>query len=192
MTDRPTSVVISGVGGQGVILAARVLAAAANHSGLEVKASEVHGMAQRGGSVVAQVRFGSRVYSPLIPSQGADYLLALEEMEAFRYLGLLKKKGWVLIYPHRVFPSSVISGQTIYPDHVEDELVREGFRVVNAGRFTELLDCSLRQANIALLGILSRKLVFKMSVWRKAIADSVPSASLKGNWDLFSAFRSKS
>ncbi len=188
-TSRPVSVVISGVGGQGVVLAARVLSAAALASGLEVKASEVHGMAQRGGSVLAQVRFGRKVFSPLIPFGGADYLLALEEMEALRYLDLVGKKGLVLLYPHRVVPSSVTLGQAVYPGGVEEELAAAGRRVISAARLGSSALANPRRANVVLLGLLSRELDFKPAVWKKALAVSVPPGSFGENWKLFSSAR---
>ncbi|MCR4400282.1 MAG: indolepyruvate oxidoreductase subunit beta, partial [Syntrophomonadaceae bacterium] len=114
--ERVTSILIAGVGGQGTLLTSRVLAHVAEQEGLDVKVSEVHGMAQRGGSVVSQVRFGPRVYSPLIPMGDADVLLAFEKLEAARWLPFLKEGGLLIINDERVDPAPVMSGDMAYPD----------------------------------------------------------------------------
>ena len=186
MEKKVTSVILAGVGGQGVLLAARVLSEVAFRSGFDVKSSEVHGMAQRGGSVLSQVRFGRRVYSPLTPRSGADYLLALEELKALRYRFLVRKKGLIIFNRHRIFPASVSAGRAIYPASIESTLQKEGYSIlpVDSGEITARLN-NPRSANVFCLGILSRWLPFKPERWKKAICDSVRPAFRKQNWEAF-------
>ena len=190
--DGVTSVVFAGVGGQGVLLVARVLSEAALRSGLDVKSSEVHGMAQRGGSVLAQVRFGGKVYSPLTPEGQGDYLLAFEELEALRYRHRLKKGARVILQLCRIFPAPVASGGVSYPENAAGTLHQEGFRLSTASH--EEIDAatgSIRFANIYLLGMLSGDLGFKFPVWEEALAVSVPERFREVNWKAFVRGREK-
>lgn len=115
-----TNVLIVGVGGQGTILASRVLAGVLQRAGLDVKVSEIHGMAQRGGSVVTQVRFGEKVASPIIPQSEADIILAFEKLEALRWLNYLKKDGYILVNNQQIDPMPVVTGVAKYPGNVLD------------------------------------------------------------------------
>lgn len=119
MTDI-TNILIVGVGGQGTILASRVLAGAVQMTGQDVKVSEIHGMAQRGGSVVTQVRYGKEVASPIIPEGEADIILAFEKLEALRWLPYLKKDGSILINDQRIDPMPVVVGTAQYPSDILD------------------------------------------------------------------------
>ncbi len=113
------NILICGVGGQGVLLAGDIIAEAAIAGGFDAKKSEVHGMAQRGGSVVSHVRFGSKVNSPLIREGEADAILSFEEMETARYLHFLKKDGWLIVNRQQVIPMSVATGAVEYPSDIE-------------------------------------------------------------------------
>ena len=119
-----TSIVLVGVGGQGILLAAQIIARAALISGSDVKTNEVHGMAQRGGSVVAQVRYGQHVYSPLVPEGTAQVLASLERIEALRFAGYLAPGGGGLavVSSQAIIPVTVSSGQAEYPEDAEDQL----------------------------------------------------------------------
>lgn len=114
-----TNVLIVGVGGQGIVLAGDIIGLAAQLAGMEAKASEVHGMSQRGGSVVSEVRFGAQVHSPLIPPPGADFLLAFEMLEAVRSVGRLRPGGTAIVNTQRIMPASVTYGAAEYPEDAE-------------------------------------------------------------------------
>jgi indolepyruvate ferredoxin oxidoreductase, beta subunit len=189
MNDKIISVILSGVGGQGVLLAARVLSEAALRSGLDVKSSEVHGMSQRGGSVLAQVRFGPRVYSSLTPAGTGDFLVALEELEALRYRGLIREKGRIIVLKHRISPSTVTSGNATYPEDTLSILKDEEF-AVSAVEVDEIIKLgNIRFSNIFLLGVLAARLEIRNDIWRDVITDSVPERFRDKNWRAFEAGR---
>lgn len=169
----PINVLICGVGGQGIILASDVLCQAAVNEGLDVKKSEVHGMAQRGGSVITHVRFGERVYSPLIEEGRADFILAFEKLEALRYAYYLKKQGRIVVDRRVIPPMSVLTGQEEYPPDIDERLRRAGnVLAVDAGSVARELG-NLRVVNIILLGVLSNLLGLKEGSWPKAIRSKV-------------------
>lgn len=169
----PINVLICGVGGQGIILASDVLCQAAVNEGLDVKKSEVHGMAQRGGSVITHVRFGERVYSPLIEEGRADFILAFEKLEALRYAYYLKKQGRIVVDRRVIPPMSVLTGQEEYPPDIDERLGRAGNVLsVDAGSVARELG-NLRVVNIILLGVLSNLLGLKEGSWSKAIRSTV-------------------
>ncbi len=174
MNQQTTSIIIAGVGGQGVLLAAGLLSEAALAAGFDVKSSEVHGMAQRGGSVLSQVRFGKKVYSPLTPAGTGDYLIALEELEALRYRKMLKRRAWIFLQGKRILPAPVLAGSAVYPEGVEDTLVGEGYRVaaVPASEVVSRFGNG-RPANVCLLGMLSARLPFPAGLWRKVLDRSI-------------------
>ncbi len=170
MREKTTSVIIAGVGGQGVLLAAGLLSEAALKAGYDVKSSEVHGMAQRGGSVLSQVRFGRRVHSPLTPAGTGDYLIALEELEALRYRRLLKKGAAIFLQEKRILPSPVLAGAAVYPAGARETLAGEGFRLeaVAAAEIVSRFG-SGKPANVCLLGMLSAHLDFPAAVWSRVL-----------------------
>lgn len=168
-----TNVVICGVGGQGIILASDVLCHAAFLEGLDVKKSEVHGMAQRGGSVITHVRFGKKVYSPLIEEGTSDFMLAFEKLEALRYVHYLKKAGQIIVDNREIPPMSVLIGQAQYPRDIDRKLGGYGgLRFVNAADIALELG-NMRVVNIILLGVLSILLDFEKQSWIKAISGKV-------------------
>jgi len=183
-----TSVLIAGVGGQGILLASSVLALAAQHTGVDVKMSEVHGMAQRGGSVTCQVRFGEKIFSPLIPRSGADFLMAFEPLEAVRYLDFLKPGGTLMLNKQAIVPVTMLLKQRQYPP----DIVR---RLENMHQIKDLLIIDAvglasntgypRTANVVMLGALARLLWFETSVWSKAMADRIPGKYLRVNEKAF-------
>ena len=167
------NIVICGVGGQGIILASDVLCHAAFLEGFDVKKSEVHGMAQRGGSVITHVRFGKKVYSPLIEEGTADCILAFEKLEALRYIDYLKQGGPVIVNNREIPPMSVLVDQATYPQDLNRKLRRLGaVNFIDATNIALELG-NIRVVNIILLGVLSTFLDFKKEFWIKAISGNV-------------------
>lgn len=183
-----TTVLLAGVGGQGTILAGDVLAKVAVAAGHDVKLSEVHGMAQRGGSVDTVVRFGDRVMAPITDAGGADHLVAFELIEAARKIRYLRPGGRLLVNTRVIEPLPVLTGE--YPPTVglEAALMAEHAVFLDA----EALACeagSPKSANIVLLGALSTGLEFGKEAWREVIASRVPSATVEANLAAFSSGR---
>jgi indolepyruvate ferredoxin oxidoreductase beta subunit len=172
--SKTTSVVMVGVGGQGILLATQIAARAALIMGYDVKTNEVHGMAQRGGSVVAQIRFGEKVYSPLVPEGTADVLASLERIEALRFASFLAPDGIAVVSSQAIIPVTVSSGQAKYPSDAEDRL-RKTFRrlaYIDAVGVAERL-CDTRVANVILLGAMAASLALPDDCWKEAIAECV-------------------
>jgi indolepyruvate ferredoxin oxidoreductase beta subunit len=168
------SVVLVGVGGQGILLAAQITARAALAAGHDVKTNEVHGMAQRGGSVVAQIRYGAKVYSPLVPEGTAQVLASLERIEALRFAAFLAPDGLAVVSTQAIIPVTVSSGQAKYPADAEERLRASFPRLayVDAVAVAERL-CDIRVANVILLGALSTALDLPAAAWRQAIEQCV-------------------
>lgn len=180
-----TTVMLAGVGGQGTILAADVLAKVAAAAGFDVKLSEVHGMAQRGGSVDTTVRFGDCVHSPLTDPGCADHLVAFELIEAARTLRFVRPGGRLLVNTRTIDPLPVLTGAVPSPEGLEGRLQDEGAVFLDA----EALACeagSPKSANIVLLGALSSGLEFAEELWVEVITARVPRHTVAVN---LSAFR---
>ena len=180
-----TNIVICGVGGQGIILASNVLCHVAFLEGLDVKKSEVHGMAQRGGSVITHVRFGKKVYSPLIEQGTSDYVLAFEKLEALRYMNYLRKKGKLIVDNREIPPMSVLIGQSQYPKDINEKLSRLGETYFIDATKAALALGNIRVVNIILLGVLSAFLDFKKESWVEAINENVRAKYLALNISAF-------
>jgi indolepyruvate ferredoxin oxidoreductase beta subunit len=183
-----TTVMLVGVGGQGTILAADVLAKVAAASGLDVKLSEVHGMSQRGGSVDTVVRFGQVVHSPVTGPGGADHLVAFELTEGARWLHYCKPEGRLVINERRIDPLPVLIGAEAGSVGVRAALEFEGAVLIDA----EAIACaagSPRSANVVLLGALSLGLPFEAEVWCDVIGQRVPPKTVDGNLAAFRAGR---
>lgn len=181
------SVLFAGVGGQGIVLASKILAKVAFDSGYMVKESELHGMAQRGGSVVSHVRFGHEVYSPLIPIGKADILVSLEELEGLRYIHFLKKDGTVIFNENISVPSTVRPDTGLkYPENISEVLKGMGYQLVsiNAKEVAKELG-NLKVENIVVLGMLSKSLNLPTDVWKDNISKSVPPKTLEVNLHAF-------
>ncbi len=179
------AIAIVGVGGTGVLKASELLAYYFLEEGLEVRQSEVHGMAQRGGSVITHLRYGKAIFSPLLESGEADFMLALEEMEALRYAYLLKKGAQILLDSWRLFPPG--TDKYMYPEDIEDLLTREGFQVksVPAHERSRMLGFP-RMANTVLVGAFSNILPFSCEEkWEKAINQVFPSHVVSDNLRAF-------
>jgi len=187
-----TSILLAGVGGQGIVLASKILAKCAFTAGFMVKESELHGMAQRGGSVISHVRFGEEVYSPLIPGGKADFMVALEELEGLRYTYFLKPSAQVILNSKQVMPSVIIPENSRYPENIGQKLESLGFRVdaVNALETARELG-NLKVENIILVGALSRYIPFTMEDWQKTIEESVPAKTIEINIKAFRTGRER-
>jgi indolepyruvate ferredoxin oxidoreductase beta subunit len=185
-----TNVFICGTGGQGILLASEVVSAAAQNAGLDVKKSEVHGMAQRGGSVTSHVRFGPKVYSPLIESGTADLVLSMEQLEALRWLQYLRPGGRMLMSDIRINPLTVNIGETEYPD-VEAGLQAQEvpYEVVPAYEIARELG-NVRVVNTVMLGAASVILPIDREHWKDAVAQRVPRKALEVNMKAFERGRS--
>ncbi len=189
-SPQATGIVFVGVGGQGILLATQIAARAAMIAGFDVKTNEVHGMAQRGGSVVAQVRFGRKVSSPLVPEGTARVLASLERIEALRYVNLLAPDGLAVVSSQAIVPVTVSSGATHYPEDAKERLSRVFPRLlyVDAVGIAEELG-DLRAANVVVLGALSTALSLEEGCWTQAIASSVKPAYLELNKKAFQTGR---
>jgi indolepyruvate ferredoxin oxidoreductase beta subunit len=172
MTSEPTSVIITGVGGQGIILASRVLSVAALKSGFQVKVSETHGMAQRGGSVITYLRYGGSVHSPLISSGQAGYLIGFEKLEAMRCLPLIREDGLLIVNDQEIPPLPVLLGKAPYPVAwgLQEKALRLQF--VSARKCAQALG-DPRVVNMVLLGCLARHLEISKECWQAAIDECV-------------------
>lgn len=187
MTARPTmNVLLTGVGGQGVVLASFVLSHVAMSEGYDVKQSEVHGMAQRGGSVTSHFRFGDKVWSPLVPEGTADLLMAFEALEGLRYVHWLKPGGVLVYNALRINPSPVSAGLASYPDDV-DGLIKAAWpntKCVNANELAAKAG-TVKAANVAMLGAISPALPFALETWEEVIRKSVPPKTVEVNLEAF-------
>ena len=185
MTDT-INVLIVGVGGQGTLFAGKVIGEVAEKSGLMVKQSEVHGMAQRGGSVVTYVRIGDQVISPLIEKGEADLIVAFEQLEALRWIGFLKPNGLVIVNEQKISPMPVIIGAAKYPADVFDRLDRAGVQTVRVDAPAIAAQSGNPKAvNIVLLGMLANRLPMARELWLDAIAAKSPAAFVTANQEAF-------
>ncbi|MEO0160954.1 MAG: indolepyruvate oxidoreductase subunit beta [candidate division WOR-3 bacterium] len=171
--DKTTNVIICGVGGQGILLSSDILCTAAFLSGYDVKKSEIHGMAQRGGSVITHVRFGKKVYSPLIEEGCADFILAFEKLEALRYSYFLKKDGWIIVNDLELPPMSVLAEEKTYPKGIIETLKTIGNVEVVPAQEIALGLGNVRVANVVLLGSLAHYLDLPDQIWMEAIKENV-------------------
>ncbi len=177
-----TGVLLSGVGGQGVLLASYVLSQAAMAEGYDVKQSEVHGMSQRGGSVVSHLRFGPQVHSPLVTPGTADLLLSFEALEALRYVHWLKPGGLLVYNQLRINPATVAAGLASYPDEIAARIAAawENSLAVDANALAEQAG-NVRAANMVLLGAIAGRLPFKPETWRAIVERVVPPKTVEAN-----------
>ena len=179
------SIMIVGVGGQGTLLTSRILGALTIQAGYDVKLSEVHGMAQRGGSVVTFVRYGDKVNEPIVEEGQADVLIAFERLEALRYAHFLKPGGAIVVNDYRIDPMPVVIGAAKYPEGILEELAGQ-HRVykVNAMEEAKKLGNS-RVFNIIVLGIAAQHMNFTKEEWIKVIENTVPPKTIEINKKAF-------
>ncbi len=169
------NIMIVGVGGQGSLLASKLLGHLLLEQGYDVKVSEVHGMSQRGGSVVTYVRFGEKVYSPVIDKGEADFIVSFEKMEAARYVEYLKAGGTIVVNTQEIDPMPVITGAAEYPQNLVEKMRALGISV-------DAMDClalaeeagSSKAVNLVLMGRLSQYFDIAVEKWQEAIEACVP------------------
>jgi len=179
------SIMICGVGGQGTLLAVRVLGNMALRQGHDVKVSEVHGMSQRGGSVVTYLRFGDRVYSPIIEKGTADVILAFEQLEALRMLPYVKKGGRIIVNDQKIDPMPVITGAAKYPEGIVEALEKRAeVTVVPAIEIAEELG-NTRTANVVLLGSYAKSSGIPKEEWIEVLKETVPAKFIDVNIQAF-------
>ena len=184
------NIMIVGVGGQGSLLASKLLGHLLLSEGYDVKVSEVHDMSQRGGSVVTYVRFGEKVYSPIIDKGEADFIVSFEELEAARYVSYLKEGGRIVTNTQQIDPMPVIIGAAQYPEDLIGKMRELGIKV-------DAMDClslaneagSSKAVNIVLMGRLSRYFDIPVEKWQQAIRDCVPPKFAELNLRAFSLGR---
>lgn len=171
MPQKTTNIFVAGVGGQGIIKFSNLLCEVAMRGGLDVKKSEIHGMAQRGGSVTTHVRFGERVYSPLIPQGSADFICSMEHLEAVRHIAFLNREQGRLIYdPYEIAPPEVYTAQRSYPKDIEERLAKLAPNRIALPAFENALKIgNSRAQNVIMLGALSTFLPFEDSLYEEAI-----------------------
>lgn len=180
------NIMIVGVGGQGSLLASKLLGHLLLSEGYDVKVSEVHGMSQRGGSVVTYVRFGEKVYSPIIDKGEADFIVSFEKLEAARYVEYLKADGRIVVNTQEIDPMPVITGAAQYPEDLIGKMEKLGIQV-------DAMDClalaeeagSAKAVNIVLMGRLSRYFDIPVEKWQKAIEECVPAKFVELNEKAF-------
>lgn len=184
------NIMIVGVGGQGSLLASKILGRIFAEEGYDVKVSEVHGMSQRGGSVVTYVRCAERVYSPVVSKGEADFIVSFEKLEAARYVECLKTGGTVVTNTQEIDPMPVITGAAEYPGDILDRLASRGVAVDCTDALTLALEAgSPKCVNIVLMGRLSRYFDFPEEVWLRAIEDTVAPKFVELNKKAFALGR---
>ncbi len=180
------SILFAGVGGQGILRASDVMCMAMMEAGFDVKKSEVHGMAQRGGCVTSHVRYGEKVYSPLAEPGTIETLVSFEKMEALRYLKFLSKNASIILNTEEIYPPAVNMGDASYPDDVISFLKKHYAKVIafNAAELAQKAG-NIKAANVVLLGAVSNLMNVEQSIWESVIKKSFPQKLVKLNLDAF-------
>lgn len=175
------NIMIVGVGGQGTLLTSRILGGITVAAGFDVKLSEVHGMAQRGGSVVTYVRYGENVAEPIVEVGQADVLIAFERLEALRYAHYLKKDGVMIINDQRIDPMPVVTGAAKYPENIIEELSKK-HKVLSVDAMDEAIKMgNSRVFNVIILGIAAKNMDFPKEQWIEVIKNTVPPKTIDIN-----------
>ncbi len=183
-----TNILIVGVGGQGTLLSSKIMGKVFTEQGYDVKVSEVHGMSQRGGSVVTYVRYGENVYSPVINGGEADMIISFEQLEAARWLPYLKKDGVLVTNTQKLDPMPVISGKAEYPENIIENIEKTGVKVIYTDALALAQNAgSVRSVNMVLLGMAAKHLNIDNNVWLDAITESVPAKTIDVNKAAFTA-----
>lgn len=186
MSNRITNILLVGVGGQGILLASEILSETCMLAGFDVKKSEIHGMSQRGGSVVSHVRYGAEVFSPIVPEGEGDILFGFELLETCRALSLLRPGGKVVANDLCIAPPSVLMGQETYPEGLVGRIRAQfpGFLLVDGQKLAEEAG-NPRAANTVLLGAVSKRLEIAEPFWMEALEKMVPKKALEVNRKAF-------
>ena len=184
------NILFCGVGGQGILLASEVTAYSLLAAGMDVRKSEVHGMAQRGGSVTAHLRYGGKVYSPLISPGEADIVVAFEMMEAARYLPYMHSRSKVIVNTHKIYPPAVATGKMTYPENVLEELTGRDIHVKELDAFEIASKVGeVRAVNIVMVGVLSTYLPVDEQVFVDVMNERIPERFRDVNIEAFQAGR---
>lgn len=185
------SIMIVGVGGQGTLLASRILGNVLQSEDYEVKVSEVHGMSQRGGSVVTYIKYGEKVYSPVIEKGQADIIISFELLEAARWLSYLKEGGELITNTQKISPMPVITGAAEYPVNIEEKIKAAGVKLTAVDALSAAEKAgSAKAVNVVLMGVLSKLHdVFDKQTWEKAVEACVPAKVLEINQKAFALGR---
>ena len=184
------NIMIVGVGGQGSLLASKLLGHLLMEQGYDVKVSEVHGMSQRGGSVVTYVRYGDKVNSPVIDKGEADYIVSFELLEAARWLSYLKPDGQIVTSTQQIDPMPVITGAAVYPDELDKKMEAKGVLVDQLDALKLATEAgSSKAVNIVLLGVLSKLSDIPEAMWIDAIEKTVPAKFIEMNKKAFALGR---
>ncbi len=187
MDDVTKNIMIVGVGGQGTLLTSRILGGLMSDAGYEVKISEVHGMAQRGGSVVTFVRYGKSVAEPIVEEGQADVLIAFERLEALRYAHFLKKDGALIVNDERIDPMSVVTGAADYPENIIENL-KKSYTVYSVDAMAEAKKLgNQRVFNLVVLGMAAKHMDFTKEEWLKVVKSKVPPKTIEINTKAFEA-----
>lgn len=182
------NILLVGVGGQGTILASKILTHAALAQGYTVKMSEIHGMAQRGGSVVTQVRLGQEVYSPVIDEGEADIIIAFEQLEAYRWAHFLKEDGVLIVNTQKISPLPVLIGAAKYPANILKDLKEKVTRFVEIDGLKLAAEAgNAKSTNVVLMGVLARFMDFPQDVWQDALKARIPEKLLALNQKAFAS-----
>lgn len=182
------NIMIVGVGGQGTLLASRVLGNVALKEGYDVKLSEVHGMAQRGGSVVTYVKLGDKVYSPIVDKGEADIIIAFEQLEALRWVEYLKEDGKLVVNEQKINPMPVIIGKAKYPENIIQRLKENFKNVITLDALNIAKECgNIKAVNTVLLGLLAKSMNIDKESWIESLKENVPEKALDVNLKAFEA-----
>ena len=180
------NIMIVGVGGQGTLLASRVLGNVALKKSYDVKVSEVHGMSQRGGSVVTYVKMGEKIHSPLVEKGEADIILAFELLEALRWIEYLKKDGKILINTQRIDPMPVIAGKAKYPESILEKIGAAFEDVITIDALGFAKECgNIKAVNMVLIGLMAKYTNIEKDIWIEAMKETVPAKFLDVNLKAF-------
>lgn len=184
------NILICGVGGQGILLAGELLGDVALRAGYDVKKSEIHGMAQRGGSVVSHIRYGTKIYSPTIKKGDADFIFSFEKMETLRYLNYLKPDGIVIVNNQKISPTNISIKSSDYPEDIET--LCKGrckiFKYVDAISIAEQIG-NIKTTNVVMIGVLSTFLNFEVNMWNETFNKLIPKRYLDINLTAFNMGR---
>ena len=185
MANNTKNIMIVGVGGQGTLLTSRILGGITVAAGYDVKLSEVHGMAQRGGSVVTFVRYGEKVAEPIVEEGQADVIIAFERLEALRYSHFLKKDGVLIINDWRIDPITVVTGAATYPENIIEKL-SEKYKVYSINAMEEAAKLgNVKAFNVIVLGLAAKHMDFDKDMWLKVIENTVPPKTIDINKKAF-------
>ena len=189
MGGKVTSLLLAGVGGQGILLASDIICKVMMEKGLDVKKSEVHGMAQRGGCVTSHVRYGQKVYSPLARKGDVDMIVSFEKLEALRYLDYLKKGGMILVNDEEIYPPSVNLGEADYPkdiyENLRSQFGKDSVKVIPGPNLASLAG-NRRAVNTVMLGAISRFTPGMVREdWKKVLTEVLPGKILEANIKAF-------